>query len=485
MLNTLKKVTRENKWVMIALGVAAGCLGMWLIVKVTQPVIRAACVRLLEDDEEKAMSREGRQVSIEAITVKMGNISKRISAVGKLRANASVTIRAEMHGKIKSIDFIEGASVKKGDSLIRFEDADAQAEYKQADAELILRKADFERISKLHDQKIESVKKMDESRAAFGMAEGKLEAAKSRLDKTTIQAPFHGTMGLIDVSVGAYVQAAQDLVTIVDSTPIKVDFKVPEKNLHDIGVGQTAEIRIDAFKDQVFHATVEAVDARVQEESHSIPVRASINNENGLLRPGLFASVSLIIGEKGDTILIPESAVDREGEIEFIWVVEKGKAMRRRILTGTRENGQIEIVANLREGQVVVTAGQLKLSDGVRVKIANMQPADPANPQDPSATPANADAAKSEDIVKKTESSEVKPEDKSKKDEPHSAPSDVHPESDKKAEAPKAEEPKKAEDASKSTIAPSSESDKKIEEPKKIEDASKAATPSHEPEKTA
>ncbi len=461
MLNTLKKVTRENKWVMIALGVAAGCLGMWLIVKVTQPAIRAACVRLLEDDEEKAMSREGRQVSVEAITVKMGNISKRISAVGKLRANASVTIRAEMHGKIKSIDFIEGASAQKGDSLIRFEDADAQAEYKQAEAELVLRKADFERISKLHDQKIESVKKMDESRAAFGMAEGKLEAAKSRLDKTIIQAPFQGTMGLIDVSVGAYVQSAQDLVTIVDSTPIKVDFKVPEKNLHDIGVGQTAEIRIDAFKDQVFHATVEAVDARVQEESHSIPVRASINNENGLLRPGLFASVSLIIGEKGDTILIPESAVDREGEIEFIWIVEKGKAMRRRILTGTRENGQIEIVANLREGQVVVTAGQLKLSDGVRVKIANMQPADSANAQDSSAAPANADAAKPEEAAKKVESSEVKPEDKNKKDEQNPASPAVHSESDKKAEAPKSEEPKKT------------------------EDASKAVTPSHEPEKTA
>lgn len=455
MLNTLKKVARENKWVMIALGVAAGCAGMWVIVKVTQPAIRAACVRLLEDAEEKAMSREGRQVSIEAITVKMGNISKRISAVGKLRANASVTIRAEMHGKIKSIDFIEGASVKKGDSLIRFEDADAQAEYKQAEAELVLRKADFERISKLHDQKIESVKKMDESRAALGMAEGKFEAAKSRLDKTIIQAPFNGTMGLIDVSVGAYVQSAQDLVTIVDSTPVKVDFKVPEKNLHDIGVGQTAEIRMDAFKDQVFNATVEAVDARVQEESHSIPVRASINNENGLLRPGLFANVSLIIGEKGDTILIPESAVDREGEIEFIWVVEKGKAMRRRVLTGTRENGQIEIVANLREGQVVVTAGQLKLSDGVRVKISNMQPAEPENPQTPSTN-----AVKSEETAKKVALSEMKPEDKNKGNESNSSPSAVSSESDKKIEASKAEEPKKAEDANKN-VAPSNETEKK------------------------
>ncbi len=374
----LKSYFKENRntWLMIVLGVVVGLLAMWLALKALRPVVRSVCTYVLESDEDKGLNRQGRLVSVEAATVKMGTMSKRISTVGKLRANASVTIRSEMHGRITELSFTEGGSVKEGQPIIKFEDSDAQAELKTAEAELLLRKADFERSSKLHEQKIGSMKDFDKAKAELGISEGRLDAARSKLEKTIIHAPFSGTIGLIDVSVGAYIQAAQDLVTIVDSTPIKVEFKVPEKHVHDIGVGQTVEVRIDAFKDQIFRGTVDAVDARVEAESHSIALKAVIPNEDGLLRPGLFANISLIIGEQGETILIDEAAVDREGEIEFVWIIEKGKASRRRILTGTRENGKIEIIAGLKPGQVVVTAGQLKLGDGVRVKITNMPEAE-------------------------------------------------------------------------------------------------------------
>jgi membrane fusion protein (multidrug efflux system) len=132
-------------------------------------------------------------------------------------------------------------------------------------------------------------------------------------------------------------------------------------------------VRIDAFKDQVFRGAVEAVESQIESESHSLAIRGSIPNDDLLLRPGLFANISLIIGEQGDVIQVDEAAVDREGEIEFVWVVEKGKAMRRRVLTGIRENGKIEIIAGVRPGQVIVIAGQLKLSDGVRVKLTNLE----------------------------------------------------------------------------------------------------------------
>ena len=374
----LKNYFKENRNVglMILLGVVAGLLAMWLVLKTLKPVVRSVCTYILQSDEEKGLGRQGRVATIEAHPVQMGVMSKRIATVGKMRANASVTLRAEMNGRIKELSFTEGSSVKEGDLVIKFEDADAQAELKQAEAEVMLRKADFERSSKLYDQKIGSTKDYDKAKAELAMAEGRLDAAKSKLEKTTIRAPFSGTIGLIDVSVGAYVQAAQDLVTIVDSTPIKVEFKVPEKHVHDIGVGQTVEVRIDAFKDQVFNGIVEAVDAQVEAESHSISLKASIPNENGLLKPGLFTNVSLIIGEQGETIMVDEAAVDREGEIEFVWIVEKGKARRSRVLTGSRENGKIEIVAGIRVGQIIVTAGQLKLGDGVKVKITNMPEVD-------------------------------------------------------------------------------------------------------------
>ena len=101
------------------------------------------------------------------------------------------------------------------------------------------------------------------------------------------------------------------MVTIVDSTPIKVEFKVPEKNIHDIGVGQTVEVRIDAFKDQIFRGIVDAVDAQVQSESHSISIKAAISNEDGLLRPGCFANTTSPIEhaiKASFTLLINSSA---------------------------------------------------------------------------------------------------------------------------------------------------------------------------------
>ena len=376
----------RNSTLMLVLGVIIGLLIIWLVFKAMQPVVRTLCTYVL-DNQEVGASRQGRIVTVEGEVVKTGTMTKRISTVGKISANAAVTLKAEMHGKIKEILFTEGASVKKDQPIIQFEDSDAKADLKQSEAEVALRKADFERIEKLHQQKIGSTKDFDKARAELTMAEGRLDAAKSKLDKTLIKAPFEGTIGLIELSVGAYVQAGQDLVTIVDATPIKVDFKVPEKNIHDIGVGQIVEVRIDAFKDQVFRGAVEAVDAKVEPESHSISLRGSIPNEDLLLRPGLFANISLIIGEQGDIIQIDEAAVDREGEIEFVWVVEKGKAVRRRVLTGIRENGKMEIIAGVRPGQIIVTAGQLKLSDGVRVKLSNLELEAEKKPQAEGETP--------------------------------------------------------------------------------------------------
>mgnify|MGYP000275811373 FL=1 len=218
----------RNSTLMLVLGVIIGLLIIWLVFKAMQPVVRTLCTYVL-DNQEVGASRQGRIVTVEGEVVKTGTMTKRISTVGKISANAAVTLKAEMHGKIKEILFTEGASVKKDQPIIQFEDSDAKADLKQSEAEVALRKADFERIEKLHQQKIGSTKDFDKARAELTMAEGRLDAAKSKLDKTLIKAPFEGTIGLIELSVGAYVQAGQDLVTIVDATPIKVDFKVPEK----------------------------------------------------------------------------------------------------------------------------------------------------------------------------------------------------------------------------------------------------------------
>lgn len=339
-----------------------------------RPVVIRGCTWVLSESEDDSMLKQKRQVAVEAQTVHLGTMTRRIQTVGKLTANASVTIRSEIHGRIKKIAFREGSQVKKDDLLIQFEDDDIQAELKQAEAELALRKADYSRAVQLQQNRAGTMKEYDKANAELAVSEGRVAAARSKLAKTTITAPFEGTIGIIHFGEGSYIQANQELVHLVDTTPMKVDFKVPEKFVNDVGPGQMAEVRVQALGERVFMASVDAVDSKVDTENHSIAMKGSIDNENGVLKAGSFAQVSLIIGEKGGTIVVDESAVDREGNFEFVWAIEKGRAHRQRVITGVREKNKTEIVAGLRPGQIVVTAGQIRLADGMNVNITNMTP---------------------------------------------------------------------------------------------------------------
>lgn len=365
------KTLSSSQIILAILAVVICFLTFWFVsLRIGKPFTRSICIAAMSTD--RPIDREQRVRVIEAQTVNLGTVSKRINTVGHLRANAMVVIKSEISGRIAEILFTEGGDVKKGDLIIRFEDAEYKAAVQIAEGELEHAKSSFERISKLHEQKAASNKQFDEENARFKMAEGKLLQAKANLEKANIKAPFDGTIGIINISPGAFVQGATELVTIVDNKSVKVTFKVPEKNIHDVGAGQVVEVKVSAFKDQVFIGMIEAVDAKVEQESHSVQVKGVIPNPDNLLRDGLFANVSLIVGEKGNAMTVDESSVDRIGEIEYVWVVERGRAEKRRVLTGSRENGQIEIVAGLQPGQIVVTSGQIKLSDGAKVKISNM-----------------------------------------------------------------------------------------------------------------
>ena len=357
----------------VALMLGGSVIGVLAIVfglKLATPLVKRACQSILEAPD--AGGQHARFASVEAVVIKPGTISRRITTVGKLRANESVTLRTEMQGRIKEIAFKEGSQVKQGDVLIRFEDEEAKAQVVKAEADIEFRQARYDRMTLLQSKGLTKAPELDQERGGLNMAKAELEVAKAKLAKTVIFAPFEGKIGLIDVSVGAFVDSQKELVTLVDFDPMKIDFKIPEKYIHDIGPGQSAEIKLDSFPNEIFHATVEAIDSRVDPQTHSIAVRATIPNEDEKLQTGLFGRVGVIIGVKNDALLLPESALGREGDIEYVWAVTNGKAGRKRVLTGTRENGQVEITAGLRADEIIVTSGQLKLGEGMAVKISNM-----------------------------------------------------------------------------------------------------------------
>jgi membrane fusion protein, multidrug efflux system len=242
--------------------VAVGLVVLVSLRVTCKPVVIRGCTWIL--------SEQRRQVAVEAQTVHLGTMTRRIQTVGKLTANASVTIRSEIHGRIKKIAFKEGGQVKKDDLLIQFEDDDIQAELKQAEAELALRKADYSRAVQLQQNRAGTMKDYDKAQAELAVSEGRVAAARSKLAKTTITAPFEGTIGIIHFGEGSYIQSNQELVHLVDTTPMKVDFKVPEKFVNDVGPGQMAEVRVQALGDRVFMASVDAVDSKIDTESRFV-----------------------------------------------------------------------------------------------------------------------------------------------------------------------------------------------------------------------
>ena len=197
-------------------GALVGVLILGFAFKMATPIVRKVCQSILEAPEKAG--RKAHVASVEAIVVKPGTISRRITTVGKLRANESVVIRSEMGGRIKEIVFKEGTKVKKGDVLIRFEDEELQAELTKAEAEVEYRQVKFGRLETLQNKGLGRGQEYDQERGSLNMAKAQVDVAKAKLEKATIYAPFEGTIGLIDVSVGAFVDNQKSL-SLVDYDP--------------------------------------------------------------------------------------------------------------------------------------------------------------------------------------------------------------------------------------------------------------------------
>lgn len=390
--NTGVTLETKRKW---SRGIGAGVLAIFccfVMVRVSRPILLQWAHYILRSEHNSEREYGNRVVTVEVEKMVKHVMPKYINTIGELKANASVVLHAEVNGLIKEISFVEGAFVSKGDLLIRLADESFQAELRSYEAQLVAAETELGRLEKMRKANIVSQKEYDKTLAERNVAKSRVEQALAQLQKTEIRAPFDGVIGLIDVGAGSFVQTNQELVTLVDQTPIKVKFSVPGKFVNDVGIGQVVELKVDACKNRVFQGTVEAVDSHVDSATNSVWMRASIPNEEGVLKAGLFANVTLVIGEQSDTISVDESAIERIGEQEFVWVVERGKARRTGVLTGVRDKGRIEIVAGLKEGQLVVVAGQLRLSEGTWVKPTNLpeeeKPAAGAKEPEKTAAPA-------------------------------------------------------------------------------------------------
>jgi membrane fusion protein (multidrug efflux system) len=310
-----------------------------------------------------------RGMPVEATQVRVGTVAQEVSAVGTLQANESVMIRSEIPGRVSAIHFSEGQYVAEGSLLLSIDAAEYMAQVEQISATLELNELNFERAKRLYEEKLMSQQAYDELATRVKESRANLTLAKARLDKTKIRAPFSGRVGLRQVSPGDYLQPGQNIVNLEDLDPVKVDFRIPETYLGQVKTSQMVHIRVDAYPDKAFTGKIYAIDPRIDETSRTILLRARISNQDGSLRPGMFARVSVVLREHAGAVLIPEEAIVPMGEARFVFRIVEGKAALTRVETGLRLEGEVEIVKGLGPGDVVVTGGQIKLQDGIPVMV--------------------------------------------------------------------------------------------------------------------
>ncbi|HEY3553502.1 MAG TPA: efflux RND transporter periplasmic adaptor subunit, partial [Casimicrobiaceae bacterium] len=215
----------------------------------------------------------------------------------------------------------------------------------------------------------------DEAENNLRVAEAAVSLASARLAKTEIRAPFSGVIGLRVVSVGDSVKEGADVVNLESIDPLKVDFRVPEIYLSQVQAGQTLSVALDALPGKAFDGKVSAVNPLLDAAGRSLVIRAVVGNPDRSLRPGMFARVKLITRDERDALVIPEQAIVPQGDEQYVFRVVDGKATRVKVAIGQRRDAKVEVLNGLAPNDVVVTAGQLKLRDGMPVTIVNGGPA--------------------------------------------------------------------------------------------------------------
>ena len=325
----------------------------------------------------------GGVVVVEATEVQPADIQDVITAIGTLRSAESVVMKSEISGRIAAVSFSDGSRVAKGDTLITFDASIQEAQVNQAKAERDLAAAKLKRTQDLFDKKFLSAAALDDARASEQIAQAKLALAQATLGKMSLRAPFSGVIGIRQVSVGDYIKEGADLVNLEDTSSIKVDFRVPEQASGRLRVGQIVGLQSDAFVGQSFPAKVTAVDSAVDPLGRSLLMRAELRDVSQRLKPGMFMRVTLVLETRKNALTIPEeSIVTQQGRLLVFKVVD-GKAVSTPVVTGLRvtnkDKAVVEVVKGLAAGDVVVTAGQIKIrGNNLPVKIAPAPSASPA-----------------------------------------------------------------------------------------------------------
>lgn len=299
-----------------------------------------------------------------------------IGSVGSLSAYHGIRMGPEISGVVSEIQFSSGQQVTRGQVMLRLDDRVDRAALQVLEAEARLMEAQFARARELLPRKALSQSEFDERQAAVDAARSRVAQQQAILDRKTVRAPFDGVVGLRQVDPGQYIEPGDTIASLQGLDPMYVDYALPERYLPTLAAGQEVEITVAAYPGERFHGVLEALEPDVDVGTRMVRLRATLDNADGRLRPGMYAEVTNLYPGQVSAVTVPRTAVSVNTYGDFLFLIEDdGKgglvARRQQVVTGEVREGRVVIESGVQVGQRVVRAGLVKLRDGQPVAVDN------------------------------------------------------------------------------------------------------------------
>jgi membrane fusion protein, multidrug efflux system len=318
--------------------------------------------------------------SVNIATAKSETIPNLLTAVGDLAAVHQVNVTSDVNGRITDIHFTAGASVKQGTPLIQLFDAPEQGDLANFKAQQRVAQISLDRAKQLAERQFGPQATVDNAQAAFDQASAGIAKTEAIISQKLVRAPFDGELGVRKVEVGQYLTAGTQIVSLTDLSVLYANFTVTEKDSAQLKVGQVVRIAVDAYPGRTFEGKITTIEPQIATETRNIRVQATMQNPDKILKPGMFATTTVVLPDKPPVITVPETAVDYTLYGDSVYLLtekkeEDGKTKltvtRTFVQTGNRVEGRAEILKGLKDGDRVVAVGQLKLQSGSAVTISN------------------------------------------------------------------------------------------------------------------
>ncbi len=314
----------------------------------------------------------GPPTQVAAVSVVPRQFASRIEDLGMLEPRERVVLTANAADRVTGVYFEDGQRVAKGKTLVTLANEEERSQLEAAQATYANAKLVYERNQRLASNDAIAQLELERSKSAAEAAQANVSAIQARLRDRVLVAPFSGVLGFRQVSQGAYVSPGQPVATLIDDSEMRLQFGVPSIYVSDLKVGLPVEATTRDFPGRVFRGHLTSIDNAIDPVTLAVKVRATLPNEDGVLRAGTSMNATLMSATR-TSLSVPEIAVIAEGSDTFVYVVDQSKqpavVAKTQVTLGARERGLVEVVEGLKSGDLVVTDGVLKVRPGAPVRV--------------------------------------------------------------------------------------------------------------------